>query len=557
MKKIFLSICLAVSAQAALAQSTLTPWESAPPLPIVDGVAPVTPENTKKLPSGNALAVSLSPDKTRVNKSIVGPKDDSPEAGLIRRLYRQGRAAGLAGVLYDNRDRKHSNLGDDIFPQISRTEYAEPFKRSGLDYSIGGRLIFSLPTFGNSSTVLRGPGIARSLGRAGSTSQQTAMSAYRLYRSNHIYVYPEHRDHDSEAGDKFSAITPYQIVSQGSSGSDRPFLRAIGLAIAGLTPDTRNRLEAERLLAPTVQMLLRRTMRGINSRDDYLSGRAHRSAYDGKDIRPAALVTLANSLSPEMIPPMVQLRVTRDFQAVPGRDYLARNLDEALFTTPSAIGRTWRSYDYRREIEVSVADTRDPNGLPLSFDWVILRGNPEKIRFTYASTRRDRATIRIDWHDAFTTPYDPDMLTNRVDIGIFANNGHVDSAPAILSVAFPLFQDRHYEPTPNGPRLQRIGYAADDQTFLDPLLWPTAKWTDHLNYDDSGRLDRIRRELPNGVTKLFRPGEASLYDISDGTSAQGGTAVTHIAARGNGGSLKLQMSETAESLFPDGPDSDQ
>ena len=62
---------------------------------------------------------------------------------------------------------------------------------------------------------------------------------------NQLYVYPAHRDYSPRNGDLFPANTPYILVSRGSSGSDKPFLEAIALILAGLRPDTKQRLVAE------------------------------------------------------------------------------------------------------------------------------------------------------------------------------------------------------------------------------------------------------------------------------------------------------------------------
>ena len=55
---------------------------------------------------------------------------------------------------------------------------------------------------------------------------------YRQYRGGQLYVYPEHRDHDpghngqGGYGDLFPTNSPCVVISQGSSGSDRAFVRA-------------------------------------------------------------------------------------------------------------------------------------------------------------------------------------------------------------------------------------------------------------------------------------------------------------------------------------------
>ena len=82
-------------------------------------------------------------------------------------------------------------------------------------------------------------------------------------------------------GDLFPANTPYLLVSRGSSGSDKPFLEALALTYAAFRPDTKARLVAEDLLVPTVQMVFRRSLQNVRSRDDYFSGAAHPGGLRG------------------------------------------------------------------------------------------------------------------------------------------------------------------------------------------------------------------------------------------------------------------------------------
>jgi len=75
--------------------------------------------------------------------------------------------------------------------------------------------------------------------------------------------YPEHRDHDvglngdgGGYGDVYPTNTPYLIASQGSSGSDQPFMRAIPFTLAAFRPEVKKKLVETGLLMPTIQMIL-------------------------------------------------------------------------------------------------------------------------------------------------------------------------------------------------------------------------------------------------------------------------------------------------------------
>ena len=65
------------------------------------------------------------------------------------------------------------------------------------------------------------------------------------FDARRAYVYPEHRDHDADDdregghGDLFPANTPCVLISQGSSGSDQPFMRAVPWTLAALRVERR------------------------------------------------------------------------------------------------------------------------------------------------------------------------------------------------------------------------------------------------------------------------------------------------------------------------------
>jgi hypothetical protein len=442
------------------------------------------------------IAPGLVPDWTDPTLPLIDPDASDAAARLLRRLESQGRAAGFRGVVYDNRDRGHSTLPPGLFPQLMRLDYDAELRAANLDYALGGQILLPAILFGNSSTALTAGAAARSLPRFAMTTSGWPARAFRTYVSNHVYVYPEHRDHD--AVDLFPANWPYMIVSQGSSGSDRAFLRSIAMTLAAMAPDTRQRLQDAGLIAPTIQMILRRSLKMILSREAYLSGAAHPTVFDGSQLSPERMVSLASSLRPEDIPPMVRLSVVQeDFEAQAGLG----ELSERLFDTPSAIARLWRRLEGRSEMLVTAGDTRDPNGRDLQFTWVLLRGDPERVHITPQDARATTAAITIDWQDARPITRargaeEEGRLSSRIDIGVFAWNGVHDSAPAIISVSFPTHQVRDYRTGPDGQlQLASVDYnAVARQAGYDPLLYWSAPWRDVFTHDDSGTLTGWRRE---------------------------------------------------------------
>jgi hypothetical protein len=269
----------------AAAQKAVDPAAPAGPVRAVNGVATFALKDFVADGDGGGGALTAAVDfpgsPSRRRLSAAKPHADA-EARLLQAMLRRG-AAGNHGDLYDNRDRDHSRLRMERHPRLTFVEYADDARAAGLDYGLNLRIRFNAPTIGNSSTAVTGGATWRSQPRLALTNGG-APALSRIYGANHLYVYPEHRDHDPERGDLFPAATPFFVVSQGSSGSDRPFMRALVDMLAAMRPETKTRLRESGLLAPALQMLLRRNMRGVDSDEDYLSGLAHPSAFEGERI---------------------------------------------------------------------------------------------------------------------------------------------------------------------------------------------------------------------------------------------------------------------------------
>ena len=433
---------------------------------------------------------------------ILDLVDNSPEAILLRRLETQGVAAGFKNVIYDNHDRGHSLPEAGTFPQLSKLYFSNELKKLNMDYGLAGRIILPAIVIGNSSTAITKGKRKRSQPRLAMTSPDGPIRAFLTYVTNHLYIYPEHRDHDGV--DRFPANWPYMVITQGSSHSDKPFIRALLMAVAALTPETQDMLRKKNLIAPTLQMIMRRSQKTVYTRGTYHSGIAHPTVFSKKQLAPERMVTLAASLKPGEVPPMVLLSIEEeDF----GNAGLA-DLSEKLFDTPSAIARVWRSTDYTRRMVVSAGNTTDPNGHDLEFTWALLRGDPKRVRIMPSGENREKAEISVDWHP--TRPISPGhkRLTDRVDIGVFAWNGFHDSAPAIISISFPNHQIRKYGEVTGGTgkHLLSIDYDAEERDAkYDPVIFWSAPWKDVLTYDQSENLVETQRHLADGTVSRISP----------------------------------------------------
>lgn len=504
-------------------------------LPLAGGGAPVTAGNTVWDPTSERLVAHFAvlPD-ARAPVLPAGRKTAADE--LLREHVRRGRAAGNHGDLYDNRDRGHSALRPDAHPQLAHVSYAPPARAAELDYGLNDALFFGRPTLGNSSTALTGGPYWRSLPRHAMT-RPDGTGPLRLWqnaRAGQIYVFPAHKDFTDEAGDLFPANTPYLLVSRGSSGSDRPFLEAIAMILAAFRPDTKARLVDSGLVVPTVQMVFRRSLQDVRSREAYFSGAAHPAVFDGQRINLARMVSLANAITPADIPAEARIRVIGEDTGREGTDFFGQGLSEQLFDTPGAVARIWRSGAWRRTMTVSAEDSFDANGRPLAFHWRLLQGDPDRVRITPLAGGA-QARITLDWHDPFPISEETPLTTARVDIGVFADNGAHDSAPAILSWVFPAHQTRRWEPGPDGvPRIAAIAHADPEKAdiYTDPLLFPRADWRDEYAWAPDG--------TPAGWTRIREAGRA---DFTAGGSRRlpggGEAAVAHVIAPGPDGRLEI------------------
>ena len=354
---------------------------------------------------------------------------------------------------------------------------------------------------GNSSTV---PRHLLSHSRLALRDRGLTERLFQQYVSNHIYVYPEDRDHDPKRGDVFPANTPYLITSQGSSGSDRPFVRAIAAILAAFRPDVKNHLRDRRLVMPTVQMILRRGQKSIVGDEDYLSGRAHPSVFVGTEIDPVKMVKLANRLTVAEIPPIVHLEVVEESMPEPNVELFGPR-SEKLFDMPAAIARVVRSTAYEKRLVVSAAKTKAGGQQALHYHWVVLRGDAERIRITPRAEDGSAVEIVVPWHERGPIAERPELTTDRVDIGVFVYNGAHYSAPSFISLLYSGHQKREYD---DHDRIVSIDYRAADyaKRYVDPQPFPDQAWRDFYDYDSDGQLLGWRRVRSNGEDYYTRHG---------------------------------------------------
>jgi hypothetical protein len=499
-----------LAAQVAKLAAENPPEVAAPAPKLIDnGVARVDQDNTVWNPKLAAfqIAFRLADDDPRRTAEAVKAHGKAGE--LVRQWQQEGAAAGLIGILYDNQDRTHSQLPVAQFPQLTKIEYAPEANREGLDMGLQARLLFNLPTFGNSSTALTAGPFWRSQTRIAQVNARTMEMLYRQYTSNHLYFYPEHRDFDpgrngKEAGfgDVYPANTPYVITSQGSSGSDQAFLHAVACTLAAFQPKTREKLVETNLLMPTVQMVFRRSNKQVASDEDYLTGKAHPPVFQGAEIDVERMVRLAHEIEPDAVPPMVQLLVAEEDEPRLGIDYFEASPAEKLFDTPAAIARVFRTTARERRMVLTAATSYDANGRDLAFRWTVLQGRPEDVQIKPLKPDGSLVELRVKWHTRFPVSAESKMETNRIDVGAFVHNGKYWSAPGIVSILCLDDEERTYNAA---GRIESVVYRSQSQggNYADPAIHTPRDWRDEYRHDDQGRLlgwTRIRGEAREEFT---------------------------------------------------------
>ncbi len=477
------------------------------PAPVVDGVAIVSESNTLWDAQLNLFRAmfALSPTN-RVTEPIVLGQGRAGE--LLRAWRKEQTAAGLDGVLYDNRDERHSALDLRNFPGMAAIKYRTASAEANLRHGLQADFIFNLPTLGNSSTALLGA-FWRSNPRIAMLSPQAMNALYFQYVNNHIYFYPEHNDYDpghngkeGGYGDVFPANIPYVIISQGSSWSDQPFMQAVACTLAAFRKETRQALVLSGTLAPTVQMIFRMSNKTVASPDSYLSGIAHPPVFSATNLDVEKMVNMAHALKPDEIPPLIQLRVVQEDIPAHDIDYFDVGNREKLFDTPAAIARVVRATGYYRRIVVSAENSRDVNGRALTYRWVVLRGDKEAIRIRPLNAAASVVELMVPYHERRPIAPDSRMESNRVDIGAFAHNGVNYSAPGFVTFYYLDNEKRVYN---ERKQIQSVTYSSPRKggNYVDPWIDLPKDWRDEYHYDAQAHLTgwtRQRGDVVEGFT---------------------------------------------------------
>ena len=325
---------------------------------------------------------------------------------------------GNVGDLYVNRDGEHSLLTVTNYPGLTRVKLDADgeARKMGLDIP---DMLYPYPVFGNCSRALVEGPYWRSFPRAMMT-----MDAMRLmnrmscfYLKNQIWVFPANADIAPVGtnGDLFASISPYWMTTAGRSWSDLPYLKAALEASRTFHPFVKKQLIAKGLLSPTIQMLIRKSLKGVNSEAVYLTAAAHPTALPPNGLDLDRLKKSAAALRSDAIPPLAVITVQ----------------PHPLSEKPAWPELTYRSGFAWAYILRAEANERK---------FTITAQSEKGASFAFACVHDDLGAAKIDIFakDSACVTINRTKLTptNRVDIAIFARKPNTNwGAPSYVSFA--------------------------------------------------------------------------------------------------------------------------
>jgi len=331
-------------------------------------------------------------------------------------------SGGNIGDLYVNRDGFHSPNGREAldaflgeYPGLTCVMLDQEGRSRGMDLDFPNA-IYPYPVFGNCSRARVGDAYWRSLPRALVTSEAIRLKTMaRLYLANQVWVFPSNADTAPVGtnGDVFASITPYWLTAAGRSWSDLPYLRAALEASRSLPPETKKAAVSRGLLAPTIQTLIRKSLKGVDSESDYLTSKAHPTALPPDGLDMDRLKASAAAMKPSAVPPLavvvVKPRPIKEETIWP----------ELTYATGFAWAYVLRAEEPTRSFAVSAKGAGDYMFSVVHDDL----GAAKLERIGY-----DSAVITLD-----KTKMSP---TNRVDLAVFGrSSGTGWGAPSYVSFA--------------------------------------------------------------------------------------------------------------------------
>ena len=324
-------------------------------------------------------------------------------------------AGGNTGDLYMNRDGGHAPLKIDAFPGITQLRLDQGGRDRGMDLDFPNMLV-PYPLFGNCSRAYTQGSYWRSIPRSMLTAETWRLKAMvKFYLSNQTWVFPSNADTAPVGtnGDVFASIAPYWIVTAGRSYSDLPYLRAALQASRAFQTDVKRDIVRRGLLAPTIQTLIRKSLKGVTNEVAYLSAAAHPTAFPPGGVDVTRLVAAAGAMTAKSVPPLAVIGVTPEPPSV------APPHPELTYATAFAWAYVLRSDDERRVFTIKAKGATE---------YRFFKSHGIGVDVVVQQTAPNEARVLIDRRGM--------SPTNRVDVAVVGRNSGTDwGAPSYVSFA--------------------------------------------------------------------------------------------------------------------------
>lgn len=323
-------------------------------------------------------------------------------------LADEGKATGNTGDLYFNRDAGHSTLSPEEYPGLTVVKLDSEGRERGMDLN-APNMMFPYPVFGNCSRAFTQGPYWRSLPRALMTAECYKLNQLlKFYLTNQIWVFPAACDGETgKFGDVFQSVCPYFLVTEGASWSDRYYVKAALECSRSFKPEVKAEMVKRGALAPTIQMLIRSSLKTVTEEADYLSAKAHPTTLPPGGLDLERMKRKAKSLKVSEIPPVVGLKVTNPPVHNP------ESIPECTYATALAWAFVLRAPVERRTFYITARGAGE-------YEFRCVHGECEIERIG-----KDAAKITV-----LKSALSP---TSRVDVAVFGrNNGTGYGAPSFV-----------------------------------------------------------------------------------------------------------------------------
>jgi hypothetical protein len=350
---------------------------------------------------------------------------------LLNQWYKEGTAAGLAEITYENRDSGHSLL-EDQYPQIKRFAHD---KTTGVANAMAHQLR-DFPVIGNSSMAMNALELG-SLPRMYMLQPQGMKFLATQLVSNNLFIYPEHQDYDLGAngvdgyGDLYIGNSVNCVISQGASYSDLPFLRALVCTAAALSPAMQAKLIKEKQLAAVLQWIMRTCSKSVTKPELYMTQLAHPVVFDDSMLDEVKMIQMAHDLTPEKLPGYVFFEVVEESQYSMGTHYFEASdqIHCQQYTAPNALCRLMRANTGYYQIVLKLKMVSPASKAQVKA--VVLQGRSNHTQIEQVPSKPDH--IKITQFAQPPINLVNGILSHRTDIGLFAVGENNIGLPAIIS----------------------------------------------------------------------------------------------------------------------------